>query len=83
MTVSTQALRKPFIRDVTDRTLAILIARAILGLIFGMAGTWKVFGLGPLEHAHQLFVVPYAHTFRPVWSLWVTGSVVPFVELWS
>ena len=46
-----------------------------------MAGEWKVFGLGPLEHARRLFVEPYAHTFLPAWSLWTTGTVVPFVEL--
>src|SRR5438477_7824737 len=65
----------------SDRAWAILIARAILGLIFGMAGTWKVFGLGPVEHARRLFVVPYANTFLPEWALWATGTFVPFVEL--
>ncbi len=65
----------------SDRSWAILIARLILGLIFGMAGAWKVFGLGPLEHARQLFVIPYANTFLPAWALWATGTIVPFVEL--
>jgi uncharacterized membrane protein YphA (DoxX/SURF4 family) len=63
------------------RSWAILIARLILALIFFMAGVWKVFGLGPLEHARRLFVEPYARTFLPTWSLWATGTVVPFVEL--
>ncbi len=63
------------------RSWAILIARLILALIFFMAGLWKVFGLGPLEHARRLFVEPYARTFLPTWSLWATGTVVPFVEL--
>ena len=62
---------------------AILIARLIVALIFFMAGVWKVFGLGPLEHARRLFVEPYARTFLPAWSLWATGTVVPFVELVS
>ena len=62
---------------------AILIARLIVALIFFMAGVWKVFGLGPLEHARRLFVEPYARTFLPAWSLWATGAVVPFVELVS
>lgn len=70
-----------FLRGVSDRAWAIAIARIILGLIFGMAGTWKVFGLGPVEHARQLFVEPYAQTFLPAWALWATGFVVPFVEL--
>ena len=64
-----------------DRSWAILIARLILAFIFFMAGTWKVFSLGPLEHARRLFVVPYAGTFLPRWALWATGTVVPFVEL--
>ena len=64
-----------------NRTWAILIARAILGLIFMMAGIWKVFSLGPLEHARRLFVEPYSDTFLPAWSLWATGTVVPLVEM--
>jgi putative oxidoreductase len=67
--------------DATDRAWAILFARAILGLIFFMAGTWKVFELGPLQHARRYFVEPYAQTFLPRWSLWATGVAVPFVEL--
>src|SRR5436305_5410147 len=45
-----------------------------------MAGAWKVFQLGPLEHARKYFL-PYANTFLPVWSLWLVGVAVPFVEL--
>ena len=67
--------------SIHNRTWAILIARAILGLIFMMAGIWKVFSLGPLEHARRLFVEPYADTFLPTWSLWATGTVVPLVEM--
>jgi uncharacterized membrane protein YphA (DoxX/SURF4 family) len=65
----------------TGRGWAIFFGRAILGLIFFMAGFWKVFQLGPLEHARRLFVVPYAQTFLPRWSLWATGTTVPIVEL--
>lgn len=67
--------------DSTNRAWALLIARLILGLIFFMAGFWKVFGLGPVEHARRLFVEPYIHTFLPRWALWATGTVVPFIEL--
>ncbi len=63
-----------------DRAWAILLARSVLGLIFLMAGIWKVFDLGPLEHARQFFL-PYEDTFLPTWSLWVTGTVIPVVEL--
>ena len=45
-----------------------------------MAGVYKVFQLGPLEHARKYFL-PFADTFLPVWSLWAVGVVIPFVEL--
>ena len=67
--------------DATTRAWAILFARAILGLIFFMAGVWKVFQLGPLQHARRFFVEPYAQSFLPHWSLWATGVTVPVVEL--
>ena len=67
--------------QIHNRSWAILIARVILGLIFFMAGFWKVFTLGPVEHAKRWFVGPYSETFLPVWSLWATGTVVPVVEL--
>ena len=59
---------------------AILFARLVLGLIFFMAGVYKVFQMGPLEHAHTFFL-PFSDTFLPVWSLWAMGVVIPFVEL--
>ncbi len=67
--------------DSMNRAWALLIARAILGLIFFMAGVWKVFQLGPLQHARRLFVEPYADSILPAWSLWATGATVPIVEL--
>ena len=63
-----------------DRAWAVLFARLVLGLIFFMAGVMKVFQLGPLEHARKYFL-PFSDTFLPVWSLWATGVVIPFVEL--
>ena len=62
------------------RSWAIFFAREVLGFIFFMAGVYKVFQLGPLNHARKYFL-PYADTFLPVWSLWATGVVIPFVEL--
>ena len=64
----------------TGRAWALLLARVVLGLIFFMAGLFKVFSLGPVQHA-QRFFLPYADTFLPVWSLWATGTVIPIVEL--
>ena len=62
------------------RAWALLFARLVLGLIFFMAGVSKVFQLGPLEHARKYFL-PFSDTFLPVWSLWLVGVTVPFVEL--
>ena len=59
---------------------AILFARLVLGLIFFMAGVYKVFQQGPIEHARQWFL-PYSDTFLPVWSLWAMWVLIPFVEL--
>src|SRR4051812_1968664 len=59
---------------------AILFARLVLGMIFFMAGVYKVFQQGPIEHARQWFL-PYSDTFLPVWSLWTMGVIIPFVEL--
>jgi uncharacterized membrane protein YphA (DoxX/SURF4 family) len=63
-----------------QRGWAVLFARLVLGLIFFMAGLWKVFQLGPLEHARKYFL-PFADTFLPVWSLWLVGVTIAFVEL--
>ena len=65
----------------TDRAWAIFTARTILGVVFFIAGVYKVLMWGPLEHARDLFVEPYAKTFLPVWSLWATGAAVPVLEL--
>ena len=59
---------------------AIFFARGVLGLIFFMAGVYKVFEQGPIGHAKQWFL-PYSDTFLPVWSLWAMGVTIPFVEL--
>jgi len=62
------------------RSWAIFFAREVLGFIFFMAGVYKVFQLGPLNHARKYFL-PFADTFLPAWSLWATGVTIPFVEL--
>src|SRR6478672_10467975 len=64
----------------TNWAWAILFARLVFGLIFFMAGVYKVFQQGPIEHARQWFL-PYSDTFLPVWSLWAIGVAIPFVEL--
>ncbi len=70
-------------RDATEtrRAWAIFFAREVLGLIFFMAGRWKVFVLTPAGHAHRLFVDPYAGGVLPTWALWTAGVTIPIVEL--
>src|SRR5437870_13813802 len=63
-----------------NRAWALLFARLVLGLIFFMAGVWKVFQLGPLQHARKYFL-PFADTFLTVCYLWVAGVTIPFVEM--
>lgn len=66
-------------QDYLDRSWSLLFSRLVLGLIFFMAGAWKLFRLGPLEHARRYFL-PFSETFLPVWSLWAVGVTVPFIE---
>jgi putative oxidoreductase len=66
--------------DGRPRAWAILFARLVLGFIFFMAGVYKVFSLGPAGHVRKWFL-PYQDTFLPVWSLWIAGFAIPFVEL--
>ena len=65
----------------SGKAWALFFARGVLGLIFFMAGVYKVFSMTPVGHAHKWFVDPYADTFLPLWSLWLTGLTIPFVEL--
>ncbi len=62
------------------KSWAILFARFVLGLIFFMAGFWKVFELTPAGHVRKYFL-PFQDTFLPTWSLWLVGFMIPFVEL--
>jgi uncharacterized membrane protein YphA (DoxX/SURF4 family) len=68
-------------RSSHNRGWALLFARWVLGLIFLMAGVYKVFQMGPLGHARKLFIEPYADTFLPAWSLWAVGTIIPVIEL--
>jgi len=63
-----------------DRAWALLFARLVLGLIFLMAGVFKVFSLTPAGHVRRWFL-PYQDTFLPTWALWTVGLAIPFVEL--
>jgi uncharacterized membrane protein YphA (DoxX/SURF4 family) len=61
------------------RPWAALCARVVLGLIFGMAGTYKTFVLTPVGHYEQYFQ-PFSDTWLPGWALWFAGVTVPLVE---
>jgi len=69
------------VSDAKPRARAMFLARVLVGLIWFVGGIHKVFQWGPLEHARHLFVLPYAGTFLPAWSLWASGTVIPFLEL--
>jgi len=60
---------------------ALFFSRVILGLLFLMTGWFKVFGMGALNHAEQLFVEAYAENWIPEWLLWATGFIIPYLEL--
>lgn len=57
------------------------IVRWILGLLFLMAGIWKVFVLTPAAHAQQFFVEGFSQTWIPIWLLQLFGYSIPFLEL--
>lgn len=65
---------------ISDRAWAILFARLVLGLIFGMAGWGKLFQMGAVEHARRYFVDSYASSWIPTWLLWGLGLSIPYVE---
>lgn len=64
-----------------SRAWGVLFARVTLGLMFFQGAMWRVFGIGPVEHAQRFFVDPFAESFLPTWALWTAGTAVPFVEL--
>ena len=61
----------------SDRAWAIFFCRAVLGLIFFMAGVYKCFVMTPLGHARLAFVGPYADTFFPRLALLTLVLVLP------
>lgn len=62
-------------------TWAIFTVRWVLGLIFFMAGWWKCFTLGPVQHAQQLFIGQFQGQWIPDWLHWAVGTTIPVVEL--
>lgn len=62
-------------------TWALFFGRWVVGLTFAMAGWWKVFALGPGEHARRFFVEGFAETWIPVALLQALGWSIPWLEL--
>ena len=61
---------------------AIFTVRWVLGLIFFMAGWWKCFTLGPVEHARKFFLnEDFEGHWIPDWMHWAIGTTIPVVEL--
>ena len=61
-------------------TIAVFIVRWILGILFLMAGYWKVFVLTPAQHAQQFFVEGFADHWIPEWLLLAFGYSIPVIE---
>lgn len=64
-----------------DYQSAYFISRWILGILFLMAGYWKVFVLGASQHAQQFFALSYADYWIPHWLLNMLGYAIPYWEL--
>jgi len=60
---------------------AYFITRWLLGILFLMAGYWKLFVLGASQHAQQFFVMGYSDNWIPHWLLSMLGYVIPYWEL--
>ena len=70
-----------FIKSLPNVALAAFIVRWILGVVFVMAGYWKVFIQTPAVHTEQYFTGLFADRWIPEWLLWVLGMGIPFLEL--
>lgn len=64
-----------------NRNIASFIARWIVGLLFLMAGIWKVFTLGADVHAQQFFIEGFKEHWIPQWLLRLLGLSIPYIEL--
>jgi uncharacterized membrane protein YphA (DoxX/SURF4 family) len=66
--------------DRTSRAIAVLFARALLGVIFLMQGYGKVFTFSVLK-AYDMFFKDFEKTFLPKWLIWSTAYYTSYVEL--
>lgn len=62
-------------------TLVAVLTRWMLGIIFTVAGIWKVFVLTPQVHAKSFFVDGFKDQWIPDFMLWGLGYSIPVLEL--
>ena len=60
--------------------IAVFVTRMILGILFMMAGYWKVFVLTPAQHAQKYFVEGFAAHWIPDSLLLALGYSIPVLE---
>lgn len=70
-----------YLKSLSGPTIAVFLARTMLGLVFVMAGWWKVFTLTPAVHAQQFFIEGFKDSWIPEWLLWALGTAIPPFEL--
>jgi len=66
--------------DRTSRAIAVLFARALLGIIFTMQGFGKVFTF-TVTKVYDMFFKDFEKTFLPKWLIWGTAYYTSCVEL--
>lgn len=70
-----------YFKGLSGPTIAVFLARTMLGLVFLMAGWWKVFTLTPAVHAQNFFIEGFKNHWIPEWLLWALGMAIPPFEL--
>ena len=65
----------------TNWPIVHFIVRWIFGILFTMAGYWKVFVLTPSEHTSRYFVDGFVDSWIPEWLLTALGMSIPVLEL--
>lgn len=68
-------------QDFISQQAAHFVVRWIIGLIFVMAGYYKVFVMTPAGHTAQFFTTPFADYWIPTFLLQFLGYTIPFFEL--
>lgn len=64
----------------TNRSVALLFMRLLLGIIFLLQGFGKVFSIG-VDDLYNSFFLDYENTFLPIWLLKLTAYYTSYAEL--